>query len=359
MSSSSTEMSSSSLIEQEPLLRTYPDGLSIFPIRDKEIWNLYKKAESCFWTAEELRFKDDIEDWQLKLTDSERETIKYVLCFFAGADSLVNENLVTNFYRQSSLPEVRCFYGFQIAMENIHGEAYSQMIDTFIQDTTEKEKLQNVLLHNEKPSIRNMYEWSMKWTEQSTHSMTEQEKIHTFALQLVANACVEGLMFSPLFVIPFWCKDNGLLNGFSHSNELINRDEGLHFMFASTLFHKIIHKPPEEKVRQVIQEATDCSIALAREAMDETENRGLRGLTVDQMVDYVKFMQDVMLMLFGYEKKHHFKSCPISFMERISMSGKTNFFERNVSEYNMAGFEQMDSDGNDPCVDTLDIVDDF
>lgn len=344
-----------SLLEQEPLFKPYEDRLSIFPIRFKEIWKFYKLAESSFWPAEELRLKDDIEDWKNKLTDSERETIKYVLCFFAGADSIVNENLVHNIYMKTSLPEVRCFYGFQIAMENIHGEAYSMMIDTFIKDPREKARLQDVMSHNEMPSIKKMYNWAIKWVHRKPDNDSELAYIHNFALQMIAFACVEGLMFSPLFVVPFWAKDSGILPGFAHSNELINRDEALHFQFACYLFNMIVNKPSEDLVRHVISEAVECSVELAKESMSEAHNRGLRGLSAKQMIDYVYFMQDVMLTLLGLSKVSNFSSCPIPFMERISMSGKSNFFERNVSEYNIAGFE--DEDGNEKEDDNNSIVD--
>lgn len=323
------------LIDNEPLLRDYEDYLSIFPIKFQDLWSLYKKAQRCFWTPEELRLNDDIEDWNNHLSESERATIKYVLAFFAGADSIVNENLVFNFYPVFQVSEIRCFYGFQIMMENFHGEAYSAMIDTYISDSQEKEKLLNIMKYQQMPSVQKMYQWSKDWVHRQPDDDSELAYIHNIAYKLVAFACVEGLMFSPLFVVPFWGKNRGILPGFAQSNELINRDEALHFRFATVLFSYIKNKPPFEKVDQIITQARQCSVELARESMDSQQGRGLRDMTAEQMIEYLYFMEDVLLTLLGYSKKHNYSSCPIPFMERISMSGKTNFFERSVTEYNV------------------------
>ena len=346
-----------SLINDEILLK--PSGrLAVFPIQLNKAWTFYKKAQGCNWTAEEIKFSNDLPDWE-KLDSDTKEVIKTVLGFFAGADQIVNENLAENMMKIIDIPEIRCFYGFQIAIENIHGEVYSLMIENLIKDNEEKKKLLDSV--NTMPGINKLYGWAKKWIHRTKedeirenpilHSY-EQEgapdeviedlaEIWCFAKKLIAFACVEGIMFSGAFAIIYWIKERGILPGLTFSNELISRDEGMHRDFACYLYSLVHHKPPEDQVLEIIKEAVEFKQELITGCMDR-----LRGLNRQDMKRYIEFVADSLLVNLGQEK-HYKVSNPFEFMEKISFSGITNFFERRVGEYGISGFEE----GNDEPIE--------
>lgn len=303
----------------EPILQPTTDRFVIFPIKHKEIWAMYKKAEASFWTAEEIDLQQDMTDWENKLTKDERHFIKHVLAFFAASDGIVNENLAINFLNEVQYPEARCFYGFQIAIENIHAETYSLLIDTYIKDNKEKDFLFNAI--ENLPCVAKKADWAMKWIENGN-----------FAQRLVAFAAVEGIFFSGSFCSIFWLKKRGLMPGLAFSNELISRDEGLHCDFACMLYNQLQNKLTNEEITAIIAEA----VAYEKEFVTDAIPVALIGMNAKLMCQYIEFVADRLLGELGCPKLFNAIN-PFDFMEMISLEGKTNFFEKRVSEYQKAG----------------------
>jgi ribonucleoside-diphosphate reductase beta chain len=305
------------------LLNPNPERFCLFPIDHTELWRFYKKAEACFWTAEEIDLAQDARDWQNKLTDNERFFISHVLAFFAASDGIVNENIVIHMMKSVQLPEARCFYGFQVAMENIHSETYSLLIDTFIKDKTEKLRLFNAIEHV--PGVRTKALWAIKWIE---------DKNASFAQRLLAFACVEGIFFSGSFCSIFWLKKRGLMPGLCFSNELISRDEGLHCDFACYLFNHYCanDKPDAQIAAKIITEAVELEQVFVEESLPVN----LIGMNAKLMSQYIAFCGDRLLDAVDLPKFYKAQN-PFPWMELISLEGKTNFFEKRVSEYAKAG----------------------
>jgi ribonucleoside-diphosphate reductase subunit M2 len=300
---------------------------------------MYKKAEASFWTAEEIDLSKDLLDWNKKLNDDERFFISHVLAFFAASDGIVNENLVERFSGEVQIPEARCFYGFQIMMENIHSETYSLLIDTYISEPKQRTYLFNAI-DNSKwftsyvamnayltrklvPCIRKKAEWAMKWIS---------DKNSTFASRLVAFAAVEGIFFSGSFASIFWLKKRGLMPGLTFSNELISRDEGMHTDFACLLFSLLNNRPSKKEVEYIITEA----VKIEQEFLTEALPCALLGMNSGLMCQYIEFVADRLLLSLGNTKVYNATN-PFDFMENISLAGKTNFFEKRVGDYQKAG----------------------
>ncbi|XP_063394746.1 ribonucleoside-diphosphate reductase subunit M2 [Cydia fagiglandana] len=304
----------------EPLLRENPRRFVIFPIQYNDIWQMYKKAEASFWTVEEVDLSKDMHDWE-NLKDSERHFIKHVLAFFAASDGIVNENLVERFSQEVQVTEARCFYGFQIAMENVHSEMYSLLIDTYIRDPKERDFLFNAI--ETLPCIKRKADWALQWIGSKTA---------TFGERIVAFAAVEGIFFSGSFASIFWLKKRGLMPGLTFSNELISRDEGLHTDFACLMFKHLVQKPSKERVMTIVKDA----VVIEQEFLTDALPVRLLGMNCDLMSEYIEFVADRLLMdLIG--EKHYNTKNPFDFMNLISLEGKTNFFEKKVGEYQKWG----------------------
>ncbi len=304
---------------QEPLLQEDENRYVMFPIQDQTVWEMYKKQVDCFWRAEEVDLSKDYLDWET-LSADEKHFISMILAFFAASDGIVLENLGSRFMSEVQLSEARAFYGFQIAMENIHSQMYSLLIETYIQDKEEKNNLFNAL--NNYPCIRKKADWAIKWINDNRSG---------FATRLVAFACVEGIFFSGAFCSIFWLKKRGLLPGLTFSNELISRDEALHTEFAILLYKKLLRKVPKNKVHDIIKEAVD----IEKEFITEALPCRLIGMNAVLMSQYIEFIADRLVVQLGYDKIYN-TSNPFSFMELISVESKTNFFEKRVSEYALA-----------------------
>ncbi|TPE45474.1 ribonucleoside-diphosphate reductase small subunit [Pontibacter mangrovi] len=302
----------------EPILQENPNRFVLFPIQHDEVWQMYKKAEASFWTAEEIDLGQDLKDWE-NLNDGERHFISHVLAFFAASDGIVNENLAVNFMNEVQIPEARCFYGFQIMMENIHAETYSLLIDTYVKKQSEKDFLFNAL--ENVPAVKRKGEWALKWIESEN-----------FTERLIAFAAVEGIFFSGSFCSIFWLKKRGLMPGLTFSNELISRDEGLHCDFACLLYSMLQNKLPEERVHAIIRDA----VSIEQEFVTDALPVDLIGMNSKLMSQYIEFVADRLLGELGY-KKIYGSANPFDFMEMISLQGKTNFFEKRVGEYQKAG----------------------
>lgn len=296
------------------------DRFVLFPIKYDAIWKMYKQAEASFWTAEEIDLASDKTDWEEKLNADEKHFISHVLAFFAASDGIVNENLVMNFMQDVTIPEARCFYGFQIAIENIHAETYSLLIDTYIKDDKEKDRLFNAI--DTIPAVAQKAEWALKWIENAP----------SFAHRLVAFAAVEGIFFSGSFCSIFWLKKRGLMPGLAFSNELISRDEGMHTDFACLIYSMLNNKPSKEEVLEIITGAVGFEEAFVSDALPVS----LIGMNAEMMVEYIHFVADRLLESLGYEK-HYMAKNPFPWMDMISIQGKTNFFEKKVAEYQKAG----------------------
>lgn len=306
--------------EVEPILAENKDRFVIFPIQHHDLWEWYKKSEASMWTAEEIDLHQDITDWTSKLNDDERYFIKHVLAFFAASDGIVNENLAENFVNEVQYSEAKFFYGFQIMMENIHSETYSLLIDTYVKDEKEKANLFNAI--ETFPAIKKKADWALKWIESDS-----------FAERLIAFAAVEGIFFSGAFCSIFWLKKRGLLPGLTFSNELISRDEGMHADFAVHLHNNhIVNRVSPERIREIIIDALN----IEREFITESLPVSLIGMNSKLMTQYLEFVADRLLLEFGCEKEYEATN-PFDFMEMISLEGKTNFFEKRVSEYQKAG----------------------
>jgi ribonucleoside-diphosphate reductase beta chain len=306
------------LQEMEPILKENPNRFVLFPIQHDEVWQMYKKAEASFWTAEEIDLSMDINEWE-NLNDGERHFISHVLAFFAASDGIVNENLAVNFMQEVQLPEARCFYGFQIMMENIHAETYSLLIDTYIKKQSEKDYLFNAL--ETVPAVKKKGDWALKWI--NSENFTER---------LIAFAAVEGIFFSGSFCSIFWMKKRGLMPGLTFSNELISRDEGLHCDFACLLYSMLQSKLPESRVHEIIRDA----VTIEQEFVTDALPVDLIGMNAKLMSQYIEFVADRLLISLGYSKIYNAVN-PFDFMEMISLQGKTNFFEKRVAEYQKAG----------------------
>ncbi|KAI5357805.1 Putative ribonucleotide reductase small subunit family, Ferritin-like superfamily [Septoria linicola] len=307
--------------EIEPILQENSQRFVLFPIKYHEIWNMYKKAEASFWTAEEIDLSKDLHDWNKRLNDDERFFISHVLAFFAASDGIVNENLLERFSGEVQIPEARCFYGFQIMMENIHSETYSLLIDTYISEPKQRTYLFNAIENI--PCIARKAEWALRWIS---------DKDSTFAMRLVAFAAVEGIFFSGSFASIFWLKKRGLMPGLTFSNELISRDEGMHTDFACLLFSHLKKKPTKAVVQSIIVEA----VAIEQEFLTDALPCALLGMNAKLMCQYIEFVADRLLLALGNQKFYHATN-PFDFMENISLGGKTNFFEKRVGDYQKSG----------------------
>jgi ribonucleoside-diphosphate reductase beta chain len=304
----------------EPILEKNNSRFVLFPIVHDDIWSFYKRAEASFWTAEEIDLSPDLIDWENKLTEDERFFIKHVLAFFAASDGIVNENLAEHFLSEVQYTEAKFFYGFQVAMENVHSETYSLLIDTYIQNTADKAHLFNAI--DTLDCVKKKAEWALKWIDKGT-----------FAQRLVAFAAVEGIFFSGSFCAIFWLKKRGLMPGLSFSNELISRDEGLHCDFACLLYNDHLNnKLTKEEVKEIIMDA----VAIEKEFVTDAIPVRLIGMNSDLMAQYIEFVADRLLVELGNEKVYNTQN-PFDFMDMISIQGKTNFFEKRVGEYQKAG----------------------
>lgn len=311
---------------QELLLTPDDNRFVMFPIKCDDIWKMYKKQVDCFWRAEEIDLSKDLTNWE-SLNDDERYFISMILAFFAASDGIVLENLASRFMNDVQLAEARAFYGFQIAMENIHSESYSLLIDTYIKDKEQKHKLFTAIQHF--PCIKKKSDWAQKWIHDNRSS---------FATRLVAFACVEGIFFSGAFCSIYWLKKRGLMPGLTFSNELISRDEALHCEFAILLYSKLQKKIGESRIHEIIKEA----VSIETEFICEALPCKLIGMNADLMTQYIKFVADRLAVQLGYRKIYNVSN-PFDFMELISLEGKTNFFERKVAEYSLANMNSEDA----------------
>ena len=304
----------------EKILKENPGRFVLFPIEHHDIWRLYKQQEACFWTAEEIDLAQDIYDWENKLNEDEQHFVKHVLAFFAASDGIVNENLAMNFVNEVQYTEAKMFYGFQIMMENIHSETYSLLIDTYIKDKQEQNKLFNAI--ETVPAIKKKAEWAIKWIGSKS-----------FVERLLAFAAVEGIFFSGSFCSIFWLKKRGLMPGLTFSNELISRDEGMHCDFACHLFNNHIeNKISEKKIKEIICGALEIEKEFILEALPVK----LIGMNSDLMSQYLEFVTDRLLVSLNCSKVYNSEN-PFDFMQNIALQGKTNFFEKRVAEYQKAG----------------------
>ena len=303
----------------EPLLAPDDNRFVMFPIKHNDIWEMYKKQVDCFWRAEEIDLTKDLKDWD-SLSQDERFFISMILAFFAASDGIVLENLAIRFMNDVQVSEARAFYGFQIAMENIHSETYSLLIETYIKNSEEKHRLFNAIEHF--PSIKKKSDWAQKWIHDNRSS---------FATRLIAFACVEGIFFSGAFCSIFWIKKRGLLPGLTFSNELISRDEALHCEFAVLLYSKLLKKMNKTRVHEIIKEAVEIETEFICEALPCR----LIGMNSQMMTQYIQFVADRLCVQLGYDKIYNVTNC-FDWMEMISLNSKSNFFEKRVSDYALA-----------------------
>jgi len=316
--------------ENEPvdeLLHDTNERYVMFPLKNEAIWKMYKKQVDCFWRAEEVDLSKDLDDWD-KMTHEEKYFISMILAFFAASDGIVTENLAQRFMGDVQLAEARAFYGFQIAMENIHSETYSILIETYIKNNEEKMKLFSAM--DSFPCIKKKADWAIRWIE---------DKNSSFATRLVAFACIEGIFFSGAFCSIFWLKKRGLMPGLTFSNELISRDEALHTEFAVLLYHTLLknNRLESSTISKIIKEAVE----IEKEFICDALPCKLIGMNSSLMSQYIEFVADRLLVQLGEEKEYHTQNC-FDFMEMISLSGKSNFFERTVSEYALADKTKAD-----------------
>ena len=315
---------------EEPILKENKDRFVLFPIQKNDIWQFYKRAEASFWTAEEIDLSQDLKDWA-NLNDGERHFIKHVLAFFAASDGIVNENLAENFVSEVQYTEAKFFYGFQIAIENIHSETYSLLIDTYVKEPDEKDRLFHAI--ETMDCVKKKADWALRWIDEGN-----------FAERLVAFAAVEGIFFSGSFCSIFWLKKRGLMPGLSFSNELISRDEGLHCDFACLLYNNhLVNKLPKETVTAIIEDA----VKIEKEFVTDALPVKLIGMNSDLMCQYIEFVADRLLIELECEKLYN-STNPFDFMEMISLQGKTNFFEKRVGEYQKAGVLNSEKEKEKP-----------
>lgn len=309
----------------ELLLTPDENRYVMFPIRYDDIWEMYKKQVDCFWRPEEIDLTKDLADWD-RINDDEKMFISMILAFFAASDGIVLENLAMRFMNDIQVSEARAFYGFQIAMENIHSHTYSLLIETYIKEKEEKDRLLNAIAHY--PCIKKKADWAKKWINDNRSS---------FGTRLVAFACIEGIFFSGAFCSIFWLKKRGLMPGLTFSNELISRDEALHCEFAILLYSKLQKKIDKSRIYEIIKEAVEIEIEFICDALPCK----LIGMNSDLMSQYIKFVADRLLVQLGYKKIYNVLN-PFQFMELISLQSKSNFFERTVSEYSLANKTKED-----------------
>ena len=303
------------LEEAEPMLLPTLNRFTVFPIEHENLWNLYKKAQMSNWTAEEIDFSKDMDDWN-GLSDNEKHFIKYILAFFAGSDGIVFENLNNNFASEVQYTEARSFYAYQEHNEMVHGETYSKLIDKYIKSSSEKKQLFEAI--QTIPCIEKKARWAMKWFDNK----------RPFAERLLAFACVEGIFFSGSFCAIFWLKKRGLLPGLCFSNELISRDEGMHQEFAVELFNMLKNRPSRSIIEEIIKDA----VSIEKEFITESLSCRLIGMNDTLMGEYIEYVADRLLLMFGLDKVYNTNN-PFDWMEMISVQGKTNFFEKRVGEY--------------------------
>jgi ribonucleotide reductase beta subunit family protein with ferritin-like domain len=303
----------------EPILKPDDSRYVMFPIQHNDIWEMYKKQVDCFWRAEEIDLSKDLNDWKT-MTNDEQHFVKMILAFFAASDGLVLENLASRFMSDVQLSEARAFYGFQIAMENIHSQTYSLLIDTYIRDEEEKHKLFNAIENF--PCIKKKADWAKKWISDNRSS---------FAARLVAFAAIEGIFFSAAFSSIYWIKKRGLMPGLTFSNELISRDEALHTEFAVLLYSKLHRKLPKKRIYEIIQEAVE----IEKEFITDAIPCRMIGMNTKLMTQYIEFVADRLCLQLGYDKIYNSQN-PFDFMELISIESKVNFFERTNAEYALA-----------------------
>ena len=311
----------------EHILQENKDRFVMFPLKYHDIWDMYKNQQHSFWTAEEIDLAQDLTDWNEKLNDNEKHFIKMILAFFAASDGIVNENLAENFLKEVQYPEAKSFYGFQIMMENIHSETYSLLIDTYIKDSDEKDKLFHAIDNYE--SIKKKADWALKWIGSES-----------FAERLIAFAAVEGIFFSGSFCSIFWLKKRGLMPGLAFSNELISRDEGLHCQFACLLHNKHIqNKVTPERIKEIICSAVDIERTFITESLPVS----LIGMNDKLMQQYIEYVADFWLVELGCQKVYNSEN-PFDFMEMLSLQNKSNFFEKRVAEYQKTSDKEIDFD---------------
>jgi ribonucleoside-diphosphate reductase subunit M2 len=317
------------LEKEDPLLKENPRRWVLFPIQYPAVFEMYKKHEASFWTAEEIDLAQDLKDWE-NLNSDEQHFIKHILAFFAASDGIVLENLAGNFSTEIQIPEARAFYGFQMAMENIHSETYSLLIEQYIKDPAEKESVFDAI--HTMPAVAQKAEWAVQWMNETS----------CFAERIVAFAAVEGILFSGSFCAIYWLKKRGLMPGLTFSNELISRDEGLHAEFACLIYGMLQNRLPEDVVHHIVRGAVDAE----RKFICEALSCDLIGMNSRQMTQYIEFVADRLLSSLGHSKIYNATN-PFDWMELISLQGKTNFFERRVSEYQKAGvMSSMESKEN-------------
>jgi ribonucleoside-diphosphate reductase subunit M2 len=314
-----------SKINSEPLLTPNDKRFVMFPIEHDDIWKMYKKQIDCFWRAEEIDLSKDLTDWN-RLEKDEQYFISMILAFFAASDGIVLENLATRFMGDVQVSEARAFYGFQIAIENIHNECYSLLIDTYIKDEENKERLFNAI--DTFPCIKKKADWAKKWIADNRSS---------FATRLVAFACIEGIFFSGAFCSIFWLKKRGLMPGLTFSNELISRDEALHTEFAILLYTKLQKKINKSRIYEIVREAVEIETEFICDALPCR----IIGMNSDLMTQYIQFVADRLCLQLGYDKIYGTAN-PFPFMELISLESKTNFFEKRVADYALATKDKDD-----------------
>mmetsp|Transcript_43626 Transcript_43626/g.68034 ORF Transcript_43626/g.68034 Transcript_43626/m.68034 type:complete len:342 (+) Transcript_43626:56-1081(+) len=327
----------SELEKSDPLLMENPHRWVMFPIQYPEVWEMYKKHEASFWTAEEIDLSQDLKDWDT-LSESEQHFVKHVLAFFAASDGIVLENLAAQFSTEVQIPEARAFYGFQIAMENIHSETYSLLIEQYIREPSEKEDIFNAI--ETMTAVRDKAQWAIQW----------MQKENSFAERIIAFAAVEGILFSGSFCAIYWLKKRGLMPGLTFSNELISRDEGLHTEFACLLYSMLQNKLPDTVVHDLIRGAVNVE----RQFICEALSCDLIGMNNELMTKYIEFVADRLLTALGHPKLYNATN-PFDWMELISLQGKTNFFEKRVGEYQKAGVMASTADQSQAVGFALDV----
>jgi ribonucleoside-diphosphate reductase subunit M2 len=305
--------------DDEPMLQDNEDRFSIFPVKHVEVWRMYKQAVASFWNAEEIDLSTDLRDW-VNLTESEQHFISHVLAFFAASDGIVLENLGLRFLKDVQMPEARAFYGFQLAMENIHSETYGLLLETYIKDSVQRKHLMRAI--HTVPTVGRKAQWALRWIQSS----------ECFAERLIAFACVEGIFFSGSFCAIFWLKKRGLMRGLTFSNELISRDEGLHCDFACLLYSMLKHPLEPERLQEIVKDAVE----IEKEFVCDALSCALVGMNADLMSEYIEYVADRLMVQLGVDKVWNTAN-PFDWMESISLIGKTNFFEARVGEYQRNG----------------------
>jgi len=304
----------------EPFLTKDTNRLHLFPIKYDDVWQMYKKAVASFWTTEEVDLSKDLKDW-VQLKPQEQHFIKHVLAFFAASDGIVNANLIERFSDEVQIIEAKYFYKCQVAMENIHSEMYSLLIDTYVDNESERRFLFNAI--ENLPCVKKKADWALKWI---------RDDVATFAERIIAFAAVEGIFFSGSFASIFWLKKRGLMPGLAFSNELISRDEGLHTDFACLMYRHLVNKPSVERIYEIIKDA----VKIEQEFLTDALSVDLIGMNSRLMVQYIEYVADRLLVELLCPKAYNSEN-PFDFMENISLNGKTNFFEKKVGEYQKAG----------------------